>query len=132
MGANPKFPACKQTLEMEGVLTPGFRMDETAGILPVQEKDGGGGATSGGGDGPGEGEDVVRSETEPDFALHTPAAPDWERGGDFGYEDGVDPLDDDDVADVDGGYEDVNPAVKEEETNRARDYDGSGGGEELV
>jgi hypothetical protein len=143
LGINPKFPACKNTLEMEGVLTPGFKMDETAGILPVQEKGvpgsipggGGGGGARGAGNQFLDGEDVVRSESEPDFALHTPPAPEWEGGGDFagGYEDG-DPMDDGEIekGELDGGYEDADPAEEFEEEAKARDYDGSGSGDEFV
>ena len=143
LGANAKFPACKQTLEMEGVLTPGFKMDEAAGILPSSgaqqqqqhEKSGGGGE---------DGDDVIRAETDPDLALHTPVAPDWERGGgDFGtYEedgdsdgegDASDEMDDAELGEGGGdGDGDVDPEVMEEAAKKERDYDGSGNGDEVV
>jgi hypothetical protein len=123
LGTNPKFPACKQTLEMDGVLTPGFKMDEAAGIFSGKEqelwaegKDRGRGA--GGGGNPNlDGEDVVRLGAEPDFAMHTPPAPGWEDGEEFGYD--VEAKGDEDVADSD-------EELVEQKVGGDKDYDGSG------
>lgn len=136
LGANPKFPRCKQTVEMDGVLTPGFKMDEAAGIIPTSQDSKAGGKTGANVQKVPEGEDVVRSASDPDLALHSPTAPDWSGGGDIGYygdEDGTDgggeeTAAEEELADDAELGEGVDAALNEAE-EKERDYDGSGDGD---
>ena len=151
LGANPKFPRCKQTVEMDGVLTPGFKMDEAAGILPTSQDYSNIKAAAGNAGGGNvvnkvvvpEGEDVVRSASDPDLALHSPMAPDWS-GGDIGYdgdEDGTGggggeeedtAAAEEELADDAELGEAFDAALNEEEEQKERDYDGSGDGDLVV
>ena len=125
LGINPKFPACAATLELDGVLTPGFKMDETAGIMQADDKG------TKGTDIKGEetqadevlyrdGEDVVRSDKEPDFALHTPLV--IESDDAYGYP-GDEEMGDNEIDDSTSDDTPPEDAMKE------RDYDGSGEGD---